>query len=425
MAQIPQEIEEEIKRRVKFGMYPGISVALHDAFGDHFFNYGFRDTILRNVTTRHTLYQAGGISQVMTGLLLAVMAQEEELVLQEPVHSFYPDSIELINAKGESITLKHLATHTSGLPRYPWRGEVTGDSLFLNFGKKELLSFLASYKPLSIGKNFRYSELGFAVLGEALSQEYEKGFKNLLKDKVLVPLELQDMVASIDGGKAQRATGYSEHGAVKKNLYGIFTPALGLSASVNDLLQMGKTILRDSSKITKAVSLSIAPAVGIPGRQDAALGWLISEPGVLYQSGVTEGFRSFLAIDRKHARVVVIMCNSGRNDLSDLGLYLLKENQGTFISTKTETRGTKELEKFTGTYVNDGYQLEYSVTLEEGQLYADDLQERRALFYSGNDEFFTKKILQSLRFESDENGNIVGLIVRKDGNEWLYIKKDP
>ena len=47
------------------------------------------------------------------------MIVQGELKLSDPVSMYLPDSVKFTEKDGKTITLKHLATHTSGLPRFP------------------------------------------------------------------------------------------------------------------------------------------------------------------------------------------------------------------------------------------------------------------------------------------------------------------
>ena len=57
------------------------------------------------------------------------MVEKGGLRLNNPVETFLSDRVKVPTYRGKKITLKHLATHTSGLPRLPDNSKVTGCAL--------------------------------------------------------------------------------------------------------------------------------------------------------------------------------------------------------------------------------------------------------------------------------------------------------
>src|SRR4051812_38546036 len=64
-----------------------------------------------------TLFDIASMSKVFTALLLQDMVERGEMNLDAPVQQYLPASVKLPAFNGKQITLLHLATHTSGLPR--------------------------------------------------------------------------------------------------------------------------------------------------------------------------------------------------------------------------------------------------------------------------------------------------------------------
>jgi CubicO group peptidase (beta-lactamase class C family) len=65
-----------------------------------------------------TIFEIGSITKVFTATVLADMAREGLVALDDPVQDFLADDI-VIPVRGRPISLADLATHTSGLPRLP------------------------------------------------------------------------------------------------------------------------------------------------------------------------------------------------------------------------------------------------------------------------------------------------------------------
>jgi CubicO group peptidase (beta-lactamase class C family) len=66
-----------------------------------------------------TLFEIASVTKSFTGVLLARRVEVGAVTLDQPVASVLPESVPLPGATRRAITLRHLATHTSGLPRSP------------------------------------------------------------------------------------------------------------------------------------------------------------------------------------------------------------------------------------------------------------------------------------------------------------------
>src|SRR5690606_6181669 len=210
MSQIPELLKEEIQYRVKNHINPSIAVGLTDSTGTHFYVHGWSDVKEQIKADQHTLYEIGSITKSFTGLLLAKFVVEDSLNLDSPVNEFLPDSIDLTDKKGKQVTLKSLATHSSGLPRLPSNLEVTNQyNPYENYDKNSMYSFLSQHTPRTVGRQFVYSNLGFGLLGDVLSSYKQTPFRSLIRNQILKPLHLTHTYFEVPSAqKSHMAKGY-------------------------------------------------------------------------------------------------------------------------------------------------------------------------------------------------------------------------
>jgi serine-type D-Ala-D-Ala carboxypeptidase/endopeptidase len=101
---------------------------------------------------------------VFTTTLLALYAQRQLIKLDAPLQNYVPQGITVPSFGARPITLVDLATHTSGLPLQP---PMLGDS----YSSSEMFAYLASYRlQRAPGTQFEYSNLGVALLADAIAQ---------------------------------------------------------------------------------------------------------------------------------------------------------------------------------------------------------------------------------------------------------------
>lgn len=133
--------------------------------------------------TLDTIYDLASLTKpLVTGLLCAQLVQAAKLTIDAPAANYLT---EFNRPDKNSITIRQLLTHTSGLPA--WR------PLYLLTTKKEdTLAAIANealeYKP---GERVLYSDLGFIVLGFLLQQLTHAPLVELAQAEILKPLELQ------------------------------------------------------------------------------------------------------------------------------------------------------------------------------------------------------------------------------------------
>lgn len=259
------------------------------------------------VTARAELrYELGSLSKTFTVLLLAVLAREGALSLDDPLAAHLP-GVPLAHPYSRRITLRHLATHTSGLPRVP-RDLLAGAVLhphtnsYAGYDTARLLRTFADTRTRhSPGSRWRYSNVGVALLGPAMEHATGTDYATLLASRVLGPLGLA-ATTSLPGGGRGEATGYRGDGRTPfppTEMAG-FTPAGGVRAAPDDLLRYAEALLAPGgSPLERALRDVQAPQLrrGRGRRHTHTLTWYQHPaPGgpLLFHAGATFGQQAFL-----------------------------------------------------------------------------------------------------------------------------------
>jgi D-alanyl-D-alanine-carboxypeptidase/D-alanyl-D-alanine-endopeptidase len=278
--------------------------------------YGKQDSGDARSVAANTLFEIGSVTKVFTALLLADMVHRKELQFDDPVDRYLPSGFRTPQRNGRAITLADLATHTSGLPYFPFSPITTPNPLkaLARFTDSDLRSWLArltlSRDP---GAQWEYSNVGYGLLGLALANKAGTTYDALLNRRIIGPLRLKDTTLHPTGEATRRlAAGHDPKLAPIPPLdLGIFAPAGALRSTVENLLSFLSAVLPNSRSPLEAPAqllLSIrrpAPAAG--GEQ--ALGWDVvtgTDPFVA-KDGVTAGQAASIVLDApKHTGVVVL-----------------------------------------------------------------------------------------------------------------------
>ncbi len=128
-----------------------------------------------------TLYDLASLTKLFTTTAVMRLVEQDKLALDEPVARWLPD----FAAGGkDAVTLRHLLTHTSGLPAYLelWKLEVTPAA--------RLQRVLSTPVLASPGTVFRYSDLGLIALGHVVEVIAGASLDRVIHDMVSAPLRL-------------------------------------------------------------------------------------------------------------------------------------------------------------------------------------------------------------------------------------------
>lgn len=163
--------------------------------------FGFVDADKKNLADSTTIYRIGSITKSFTGFLLLKLHQDNVLDLDEPIEKYLPEIKGVVDYdKHPPITFNQLASHTSGLDRESRnRGGNLGT---VNEWEKKVITAIPELRFRSApNERFRYSNIGYAILGLAISRAANKPYINLVKENILEPLNMTNTYFEIPAHK--------------------------------------------------------------------------------------------------------------------------------------------------------------------------------------------------------------------------------
>ncbi|MES2514789.1 MAG: serine hydrolase, partial [Bacteroidota bacterium] len=96
-----------------------LSLAIVQNGNTLFYNYGEVIKNNKQLPSNATIYEIGSLTKTFTGLLLANAITEKKLSLDDDIRKYLPAECAKLMYNNIAITLKHLLTHTSRIPRIP------------------------------------------------------------------------------------------------------------------------------------------------------------------------------------------------------------------------------------------------------------------------------------------------------------------
>ncbi|MFJ8018582.1 serine hydrolase domain-containing protein [Streptomyces sp. NPDC096339] len=277
-----------------------------------------------------TLFEIGSVTKTFTALALARMAVAGTVDLDEPLARLLPEGTVVPSRDGQDITLRHLATHTSGLPRLP-KGMMPRALLrprtpdpYAGCTADVLLSGLAHTRlGAAPGRRVRYSNLGAGLLGLALARRAGTGYEQLVTSQVCAPLAMSDTLVSAPATRPGRlAQGHDgrRRPTPPWNLADL-AGAGGLWSTATDLVSYVRAQLDGGGpgELAEAIRLSRQVEHRSNGFAWMHLGWtahrLHPRQGAhlqIWHNGGTGGFSSFVGFDPETGTAVVVLSNTQR-----------------------------------------------------------------------------------------------------------------
>jgi CubicO group peptidase (beta-lactamase class C family) len=334
-------IDETIEREWKAGGFPGLSVGIVRREGlVHSKAVGVADRKSGRPAGPGTLYRIGSVTKPFTATLLLVLRDRGKLRLDDPVGMYLPSGMKLPgDPRGApAITLRHLATHGSGLPRLPVNLRPSGGDPYGGYTREQLLGGLPrTALDAPIGSRYAYSNLGYGVLGAALERAGGEPYGALLRKLVLEPLGMRRTSLTVtEATKGVLATGYDKDDLEKEAPVwdlGCLAPGRGLISSVEDLARLVALELgageAGEGPIARGTLLEsqVVQRVASDWSFGVGLGWHVRRHDlgeVVFHSGEVGGFYSFVALVRS-ANVGVIALTNCERSLDRIGIRLLAE----------------------------------------------------------------------------------------------------
>jgi hypothetical protein len=135
-------------------------------------SYGDADMEKKTPADADTVYRIGSITKMFTALMLEQLVEAGKAHLSDPVEKYFPEikTVQGRNPDAPPITLIQLATHTSGLGREPDNTETYVTGALADWEKTLISALPHTHYILEPGTRFSYSNIGYAVLGAALSR---------------------------------------------------------------------------------------------------------------------------------------------------------------------------------------------------------------------------------------------------------------
>ena len=186
--------EDYVTKSMRDWKIPGVAVGIVRNDSVIFAKgFGVRTVGRPEKVDEHTLFAIASDTKSFTGILLAMLADENKIKWDNPVISYLPWFRLYDDYATRELTVRDLLTHRSGLARADllWTGGTP-------YSREELLRRLRYLKPSwSLRSHYGYSNLMYATAGAVAAAAGGKSWDDLVRERIFIPLGMTETNTSV------------------------------------------------------------------------------------------------------------------------------------------------------------------------------------------------------------------------------------
>ena len=195
LAPLPDTVQEQVNDATAHGL-DGIIVYVDQAGKEPvFYAAGWKNRETREPADPRALFKIASINKLYIAVVAAKLVHQQKLSLDDTLAQHFPELVGRIE-NAQTITLRMMLQHRSGIPNfidnpdYPWDDLPKNSSETLEFA----LDLPADFKP---DEDYGYSNTNYLLMAEAMDKTLDQGLYSLIREEVLVPLELNHTFNSL------------------------------------------------------------------------------------------------------------------------------------------------------------------------------------------------------------------------------------
>ena len=295
------------------GVQPGAAVmVIREGRIVHSRGYGYADLENRRPITPSTPFRLASVSKHFTAAAVMALADDEALGYDDPVVRWLPEL-----AAYEGVTIRHLLTHTAGLPDYY---DAIDTSAGMPTNADTLVQLAAMAAPVFLpGERWEYSNPAYEMLPLIVEAASGKRFATFMHERIFRPAGMRQS-AIFDETEPDipgRVYGYEPDGeGFKRNDYDPLNHIIGsggMYASLEDFYAWDQALYGDGVISRAALEEAWTPAILNDGVSTGyGFGWRIENRDshrVVRHGGSWVGFRTHIARFPEDRFTIVVLSN--------------------------------------------------------------------------------------------------------------------
>jgi len=426
---------------------PGCAVAIIQN-GEIVFikSYGMADPKRKIPITSETKFPIGSNTKQFTCMAILLLEEQGKLKIDDPIKKYLPQ----LPDYADSITIKNLMQHTSGIIEYNPLLFLSGmDKNECNLTNQDIIDLISKYKKLSYptGEQFLYTNSTYILLAEIIEKVSQKTYADFIKENIFIPLNMgNSYVVTSSNDYKTTAMGFNYTGNYKPvNCPMITTGGSGIITTLKDLCKWVNNY--DTNQLGKSGQLLInkMQQKGILQNGDTTkygLGLFIDDycgQKVYWHGGNITGYTSNITIFPEQKTSIIVLSNTmelipyeHRFDIAKVlfdacemqldDLFAEDELRKEFKKKQSEFKDkTTNFLEYTGKYTIDGFIKYFEIVENNGKLIAKIDNKEFQLKQVFKDTFVSEPMI--FEFKRDKNGEIFSILLSGEKFRNLELTK--
>lgn len=281
--------------------------------------FGVVDFTTNEPLTTRSAFNLASVSKQFFAMCILILQERKQLNLDDPIQQYFPQ------LPYPDVTIRHLLTHTSGIPEYfDWfnQHKETLDTL-TNEGLVKLFSRVKPPADFAPGERWAYCNTNYVLLSALIERLTGMPSSEFIRQNITTPLRLNDtylyhlLMAEVP---KNHVVGFQdENGKLTRNDLIAVDGVTGdgnMYSSVEDLLTWEQSWYTE--KLVKKATLAEAmKPVRLNNGQTYpyGFGWFVAQKDTLYEhTGGWNGFVNYIGRDVQRNRTMILLSSNGLPD---------------------------------------------------------------------------------------------------------------
>lgn len=331
------KVEATIQNLVNRNKYSGVVLIAEKGKIKYEKAHGFIEYEHKTPLQNSTLFELASVSKQFTAMTI-MMLQEKGLL-------HYDDLVEkYLDIPYKNITIRHLLTHTSGLPDYQAIMDAHWDKTKVA-NNNDIITYLNKYAPPSLfepGSQYLYSNTGYVLLASITEKVSGRDFIEFCNTEIFQKLKMKSTAIRTLEQKAALTNFALGHIFINdRNAYvradsfpsSNYTIWLGnrkgpgrISSTVEDLFKWDQALYSNKLIQSNTLAQAFTPMKLTSGKMsNYGFGWeLVPQENIVWHNGDNPGYKTIIVRFLENRATLIMLCNNASDEFENLTADLKK-----------------------------------------------------------------------------------------------------
>jgi len=315
--------------------YSGVTLIADKGKPVYFKATGYRNFETRTPIDTTDLFELASVSKQFTAMVIMMLKEEGKLSYDDLIEKYIP------GLPYPGITIRHLLTHTSGLPDYQaimdqyWDKSKVADN-------NDILTYLKKYQPPSLfapGENYTYSNTAYVILASIAEKVSGRDFIEFCRERIFTPLNMKNTdIRSLEAKKSIENFALGHMYIQEKQRYvradsfpsSNYTIWLGnrkgpgrMSSTASDLLKWDRALYTEKLISQETLKEAFLPyTLNNDSLSQYGFGWMLgeesSEGKVVWHDGDNPGYKTIFIRLIDQDKTIIMLCNNAHTRFAEI-----------------------------------------------------------------------------------------------------------